>query len=69
MASIYIVSDLLRSILGGIVEREYLGWCESLMNKDLPGVLETASKIDVCLEVAEELGLEVERPLGWGRQA
>jgi hypothetical protein len=45
-----------------------MGWCDALLNRDEPGMLQTAAWINCCLEIAERLGLQVERPLGWKKR-
>jgi len=58
------MADLV-AILNSIISREHMGWCDALINKDEQGMQETAAWVRCCLEIAERLGLQVERPLGW----
>lgn len=58
----------LEVVLNRIISREHMGWCEALINKDEQGMHQTAAWISCCLEIAERLDLQVEKPLGWNKR-
>jgi len=61
------MTDLI-ALLNTIISREHIGWCDALINKDEQGMLQTAAWINCCLEIAERLDFQVERPLGWKKR-
>ena len=58
------MTDLV-ALLSTIISREHMGWCDALINKDERGLLQTAAWINCCLEIAERLNLQIEKPLRW----